>query len=117
MVRNAATICSAASSSSSDRVEIVNFEQQAAVDGFERSVRRMRRSTGIGVGREAFAALTDLVVANGQIARDEIDLLPIVVGERRRCIDAGLETQQAGAGAPMVLFIESPGQDFLLNSR
>jgi hypothetical protein len=39
------------------------------------------------------------IVADGQVALDEIDLFPIIVDERLGRVDARLEAQEAGAAA------------------
>ena len=55
----------------SHRIEIVHLQQQAAVDGLERPVRRMRWPARIGVGRKGLAALAFLVIADDQVAGEE----------------------------------------------
>ena len=60
----------------------MDFEQQAAAVRFERAVYGAGRAAGIGAGREAFAALALGIVADGQIAVEEIHLFPIFVHER-----------------------------------
>src|SRR5262249_38786557 len=74
-----------------------------------------RRPAGIGRGIEGFAALAVLVVADDEIARDQIDLFPMVVHERRRRVDAGVEAQQPGAAPHLALLVKVAGENFLLD--
>lgn len=91
------------------------FHEQAAVDRLEGPMGRVRRAACIGVGRETLATLPLVVIADDQVARDQIDLFPILMGERRGRIDARRETQQPRARAAPVVFVQSAGQDLLLN--
>jgi hypothetical protein len=68
----------------SDRIEMVDFEQQTAVHRLERPMLGVRRPAGVGVGRETLAPSPFLFVADDQIAGDEIDLLPVIPSYRRR---------------------------------
>ena len=101
----------------SDRIEIVDFEKHAAVLRLEGAVIGPRRPRGIGIRREFRSAFTSLVVADRQIARDEIDLFPVIVDERLGRVDAGRETKQPRTRAALVVLIETAGQDFLLYAR
>src|SRR4051812_27600857 len=91
------------------------FHEQAAVDRLERPMRRMRRAACIGIGREALASLSLVVVADDQVARDQIDLLPIFMRERRGRVDARRETEQSRTRPATVFFIQSAGEYLLLN--
>jgi hypothetical protein len=57
----------------------MNFQQEATVLGFERTMQSARRAARIGVGRKALASITLFIVADSQVAGDEVHLLPIVV--------------------------------------
>jgi hypothetical protein len=74
------------------------------------------RAACIGRGREGFAALAPRVVADNEIARDEIDFFPVVVHERHRGVDARIETQKAGAAAHLSRFVQITGEDFLADA-
>src|SRR3954452_7503806 len=65
------------SSSCSDRVVIVDLEQDAAGVRAERPVIGARRTARVSEGLEAFAALALRVVADCEIAADEEHFLPI----------------------------------------
>src|SRR5215475_15609744 len=80
-------------------VVVVERIQQAAAVRLERPVVNARRPAGIGRGVEPFATLSLRVVADDEVARDQIDLLPMVVHERRGGVDARIEAQQPGAAA------------------
>ena len=69
----------------------------------ERSVDGARRAAGVGRGGEAFAALALVVAADGEVTRDEVYLLPMVVDERRRREGAGLEPKEPGAGEKVIV--------------
>src|ERR1700733_9302159 len=75
------------------------------------------RPRGISVGLEGLAALALFVVADREIARDQINLFPIFVHERLGREDAGLEAQQPRARALLVFFVERTREDLLLNAR
>src|SRR5438105_14717980 len=78
---------------------IVNLEQQTAAIRLERTVHRAGRPAGIGAGREILAAPTLGIVADRQIALDEIHLFPIIMHEGLGRVDSGLEAQQPRAAA------------------
>src|SRR5262245_23905619 len=65
-------------------VVIVDLEQHAAAVGLERPVMHARRPARVGGRLEAFAALAARVIADDEIARQEVHFLPMVVHERRR---------------------------------
>ena len=82
------------------------FQQDAAIDRLERSVRGSRRAAGIGIGIEAAAAFAVFVVADDQVALELVNLFPVVMGEGGGRVDAGLELEQPRAAAGLVLFVE-----------
>src|SRR5712691_11367285 len=98
-------------------IVVMQLEQQAAFLRLERPVQRARRAACIGVGTESDAALAFLVVAHDQIARNEVDLFPVVMHERFRGMDARREAQVASAKAALVFFVEKSGEHLLLDSR
>src|ERR1700722_3298578 len=57
----------------------MNFQQKAPVLGFERTMQSARRTACIGVGRKAFASITLFIVADGQVAGDEVHLFLVIV--------------------------------------
>src|SRR5580704_798398 len=75
-----------------------------------------RRTAGIGIGFEGFPALALLVISDRQIAGEQEDFLPVLMDKGRSRIDARCETQQAGAAAALVGFIQRAGQNFLLDA-
>src|SRR5204863_1605413 len=95
---------------------VVDLEQEAAAVRLEGAVHRAGRAAGIGAGSEALAALAGDIVADRQIALDEIHLFPIFVHERLGREDARLEAQQPGAAAAPALFVEGAGEDLLLDA-
>src|SRR5215475_6944021 len=94
----------------------MHFQQQAAGFRLERSVIRAGRPTGIGVGRKRLAPPTVSIVADDEVARNQINLLPVIVDEGSGRENAGCKSQQARARAAFGLLIERAGQDLLLNS-
>src|SRR5262249_53559191 len=97
-------------------VEVMDLEQGAATVRLERPVRRARWADGIGPFGEVLAAASVGIVADGQIALEQVDLLPVLVDERRGRVDPGLEAQQPRATAAACLLIETPRQDLLLDA-
>ena len=95
----------------------MHFQQQTAVDGLERSVGCVRRPACVGVGWKALAAFSLFIVADDQIARDEINLFPVFMRERRSGVDARFETQQSRTRAAPIGFVQPAGKNLLLNSR
>src|ERR1700733_515726 len=63
-------------------VEIMDLEQGAAADRLERAVCRAGRPAGIGAFDETLAAVALRVVADRQVALEQIDLFPIFMDER-----------------------------------
>src|SRR5215475_350716 len=97
---------------SSAFVVVVELIEQAAAIRLEWPVINARRPAGIGRGGERFAALSLRVVADDEVARDQIDLLPMVVHERRGGVDAGIEAQQPCAAAHLAAFVEVARENF-----
>src|SRR5580704_11041043 len=75
-------------------VVIMDLVEHAAAIGLEWAVMDARRPARIGRRVERLAALALLVIADDEIAGDEINLFPMVVHERRRGVDAGREAQE-----------------------
>src|SRR5262252_3784317 len=98
-------------------VVVVDLVQHAALVRLERAVMGAGRPAGIRRRHEAFAALALRVVADDQVALEEIDLLPVVMHEWRRGVDAGLEAQQPRAAAHLLRLVEIASKDLLLDAR
>src|SRR6266567_2564023 len=93
---------------------IMDLEEQAAAVRLERTVHGPGRTAGIGAGRKALAALAFGIVADGQIALDQVDLFPVFVNKGRGGEDLGRETQEARTAAAPALLVERAGEDLLL---
>src|SRR5262245_18071481 len=96
---------------------VVDFVEEETALRLERAVIDARRPASIGRRLEALAALALGVVADDQIAGDEIDLFPMVVHERRGGVDARLEAQKPRAAAHLAGLVEIAGKRLLLNAR
>src|SRR6266851_422526 len=94
---------------------IMDFEEQAAAVRLERTVHGPRRTAGIGARGKAFAPLAFRVVADRQIALDQVDLFPVFVNKGRGGEDMRRETQKARAAAAPARLIERAGEDLLLD--
>src|SRR5262249_54884658 len=97
-------------------VVVMYFEQQATALGFERAMWRAWWPARIGVGTEADATVAVLIVTDDQIARQQIDLLPVFVHERLHRVHAGREAQMAGSMTALRLLVEEAREDLLLDS-
>ncbi len=95
----------------------MDLVEHAAVLRLERAVNGAGRAASIGRGRERFAAFALLVIADGEIAGQEIDLLPVVVHERRGGVDARVEAQQPRAATHLLFLVEVAREDLLLDAR
>src|SRR5437763_15108719 len=95
---------------------IMDLEQQTAMVRFERAMRRAGWPARIGALGKTFAAISRGVAADGQVAVDQIDLLPIIVNKRRRREHARREAQQPRAAAGPAALIEPAGEDLLLDA-
>src|SRR5579859_1966465 len=91
----------------------MDLVEEAAAFRLEGAVRGAGRAAGIGAGGKALAAAALGVVADRQVARDEIDLFPIIVHEGRGREDAGLEPQEPGPAAAAPRLVEGAGENFL----
>src|SRR6266478_6034415 len=94
-------------------VVIVHLEQKATRFRLERPVERSRRAARIRIGTEARPAFAVPVVADDQIARDEIHLFPVVVHERLGRMHAGGEAQMSRAETTLVLLVEESRKNLL----
>src|SRR5262249_54019672 len=90
-------------------------EETAAVR-FERAMNRAGRAAGIGSGGKALAALPHRIVADRQVAVDQVDLFPIFMDEGFGREDAGREPQQPRAAAAAPVLVERARQDLLLDA-
>ena len=57
-----------------------------------------------------------IVVADDQIAREKIDLFPMIVDERRGRVRAGVETQKPRAAAAFLPLVDIAREDLLLDA-
>src|ERR1700742_2124454 len=97
-------------------VVIVELIEQAAFLRLERPMIGARRTAGVGRCGEGFAALAFGIVADGEVTRDQVDLFPVVVNERRGRVDARLEAQQPRTAAHLARLVEVAGEDLLLDA-
>src|SRR5262245_27818958 len=97
-------------------IVVMNLEQHAAAGRFERTVMDARWSARIGRRLETLTALALRIIADDQVAGEQINLLPMVVHERRRGVDAGREAQQPRAAAHLARLVEIAGENLLLDA-
>src|SRR6185295_14949496 len=97
-------------------IVVVNLEQQATALRLERPVRRARRAAGVGARPEFLAAVAVSVVADDEIARHEVHLLPVIVHEGLGRVHAGSEPQVTAAMPALRLLVERAGQYLLLDA-
>ena len=64
------------------------------------------RATGVGVRLERFPAAPVFVIADGQVAGDEINFCPIVMHEGLRREETGVKSQEPGPAAALPIFIQ-----------
>src|SRR5437588_10714308 len=95
----------------------MDLVQQTAAVRFERAVHRAGRAACVGARGKAFAALPRGIVADRQVALDQVDLFPIFVDERLSREHPWRKSQQAGSAAAAALFVEQTRQDLLLDAR
>src|SRR5436309_1391384 len=100
----------------SRRIVIVDLVEQAAAIRAERAMVGSRRPACVGEWLEYGPASAVLVVADGEIARDQEHLFPIIVHERLGRENARTDAQQPRAAAPLVALIQGSGEDLLLDS-
>src|SRR5258708_27759667 len=98
-------------------IVIMDFEQQAALLGFERPVMNAGRAARIGRAEEGLAALALRVAADDEIAGEKINLLPMIVHKGRGGVAARIKAQQPRAAAHLLSLVDVARQDFLLDAR
>src|SRR5438034_8293074 len=91
--------------------KIMDFEEEAAAFRFERAVDGTGRAAGVGAGRKALAAAPQGIVADGQVAVDQIHLLPIFVDKGRSGKGAGGKAQKPRPAAAALILVERAGED------
>src|ERR1700741_4984318 len=97
-------------------VVIVNLVEQAATVRLEWPMMDAGRSARIGRRLERLPAPALTVIADDQIAGNQIDFFPVVMHERRRGVDAGRKPQQPRSAAHFPFLVEIASQDFLLDA-
>src|SRR5690348_3510948 len=93
---------------------VMDLVQQTAAVRLEGTVDGAGRPAGIGAGRKAFAAPPRGIVADRQVALDQIHLFPIFVDERVGREHPRRKPQQPGAAAAAALLVERARQNLLL---
>src|SRR5439155_7544010 len=93
-------------------IVVVDLVEQAPALRLERSVVDARRPAGIGRRVEGLAALSLRIIADNEVARDQVDLFPMVVHERRRGVDARLDAQKPGAAAHLPALVDVARENF-----
>src|SRR5262249_28107275 len=84
--------------------------------GFERAMQDAGWTTRIGVRHKLRATRAFVVGTDIEIARNEIDLLPVVMHKRLRRERTGLKPQQPRPVSPLGCLIERACQDLLLDA-
>src|ERR1700680_3312475 len=97
-------------------VIIVDFEQHAALLRFEWAVMNAGRPAGIGRAVKSFATFSLRIIADDQIAGEEINLFPMIVHKGRGREHAGVEAQQARPASGLGLFVDIAREGFLLDA-
>src|SRR3984885_16211017 len=75
-----------------------------------------RRTACIGERLECLATLPVGIVADGQVALDQEDFLPVLVHEWRRRVGAGIEVQEARPASTLVFLVERARENLLLDT-
>src|SRR5262245_8971655 len=73
------------------------------------------RSHRICIILKLLTAVAQPIVAHNQVAREQKDLLPIVMNEWISCIGAGCKAQQPRPVAALVLLVELASDDLFLD--
>src|SRR5437879_1102064 len=94
----------------------MHLVKEAAALRFEWTVMNAGRSASVGRSIECLAALALRVVADDEIAGDEIDFFPMVVHERRGGVGAGRKAQEPRATAHLAALVEIAGENLLLDA-
>src|SRR5438876_926089 len=97
------------------RCVIVQFVQEATGRRFEWTVINTGRPTRVGRRRERLSAVPGSVVADDKVARNQVDLLPVIVHEGRGRPSARQEAEQPRPAAGLPFFVEIAGENLLLN--
>jgi len=100
----------------SDRIVIVDLQQQTTLFRFEWPVVYAGRPAGVSIRLKACAIPPVLIIAHYKVAGDQVNLLPVVMYKGLGRENAGLKTQEAGTRATPGLFIEFSGKNFLFDA-
>src|SRR5262245_64174229 len=90
--------------------------EHASFHRLERSVHSTRRTAGIGWSRETLAAIALRIVADDEIAGEQVHLFPVIVDERRRGVFTRDEPQEARTTAALARLVEIAREDLLLDA-
>ena len=63
-------------------------------------------SAGVGIWFKSFTTHSILVIAYSQIARDQVNLFPVVVNKGLLSINAGFETKEACPATTFPIFVQ-----------
>src|SRR5271167_3961887 len=100
----------------SSGIVIVDFQQQTTRFRFEWSMVYAGRPASVSIWLEACAIPPVLIVANNEVAGDQVNFLPILMNKGLGSENAGLKTQEARSASASGLFIERTGKNLLLDA-
>jgi hypothetical protein len=95
---------------------VVDLIEHASSHRLERSVRSTRRTAGIGWSRETLPAIALRIVADDEIAGEQVNFFPVIMDERRRGVFTRDEAQEARAAAALARLVEIAREDLLLDA-
>src|SRR5579863_4110237 len=75
-----------------------------------------RRTAGVGRTEKRVAAIPRGIIADRQIASEQINLFPMIVHERRGCERARVKAQQPRPAAGLAVFVQIACKDLLLDA-
>jgi hypothetical protein len=75
-----------------------------------------RRPAGVSVRLKAFAMLPVLIVTNDEVARDQVNFLPIIMYKWFGGKNSWLKPQETRTASTPRLFIEFPRKNLLLDT-
>src|SRR5579872_285853 len=94
----------------------MHLQQQATLFRLEGAMVDTRRPAGVSVRPKPFPVPSSLIIADDEVARDQVNFLPILMNKRPGREYTGLKAQEASPASTFILFIERPGENLLLDA-
>src|SRR5262249_462964 len=95
---------------------VVDLIKHASSHRLERSVHGTRWTAGIGWSRETLSAIALRIVADDEVASEQVNLLPVILNKTCPGVFTRDKAQEARTAAALARFVKIAREDLLLDA-